>query len=277
MSTQNKKFTNEQLQYIRSTYAMQGPMGTVAYIARHLKSSDYLVKRTLNELEIKLKPKEDCSAKFSADIGFFDTIDTEEKAYWLGFMYADGSIKKRNYVQLALIDEQPLRAFKAALKADHPITKEKNNRSHFNRRDDTLFFLRIGSSRLANALVEKGCLLKKADRVFPTARQVPNSLIRHFVRGFFDGDGTLYISTTKNKVYGAIAVHPLFGVGLLQHLQVELNIDLNMHKDKSIKGITMCYNKLKLFLDYIYKDCAVVLDRKMQFYDLINEGKITVV
>jgi len=277
MNNPKRQFTPAELQYIKETYALSGGKGSISQIVRQLHSSDLVVRRTLIELGVKIKTKEESATKLSADFGFFDSIDTEEKAYWLGFMYADGSIKRRNYVQLALVEPEPLEAFKSALSAEHPVKREKNDRGKFNKPTDVMYFLRIGNARLARALLAQGCLAKKPARVFPTPQQVPSALLPHFVRGLFDGDGSLYYNTGKNKVYGALSIHPLLGVGLIQHLHDVLGIELAMHNDKTIKCITFCYDKLRVVLDYMYKNCTVALARKKGFYDAVSEGRLRII
>ena len=67
----------------------------------------------------------------------FDVIDTEEKAYWLGFLYADGNVSNtKNEVGITLqsSDIKHLYKFKTFLKSSKIPTlnvSEKYNRCRF--------------------------------------------------------------------------------------------------------------------------------------------------
>ena len=76
----------------------EGKSGTE--IAKSLNTHRSVVYRKLNKIGIKI-PNYHNSLKFDNTV--FDIINTEEKAYWLGFLYADGSVSKnRNVVELSL-------------------------------------------------------------------------------------------------------------------------------------------------------------------------------
>ena len=63
------------------------------------------------------------SRKYNFDENFFDKIDTEEKAYWLGFIYADGAIFKRTLsIRLSTKDIHHLEKFKKILNTDAAIS-----------------------------------------------------------------------------------------------------------------------------------------------------------
>ena len=55
------------------------------------------------------------------DINYFDNINSFKKAYWLGFLSADGSLKN-NKVQICLSDRDHIEKFKEDLKSEHKIS-----------------------------------------------------------------------------------------------------------------------------------------------------------
>lgn len=113
----------------------------------------------------------------------FHIIDTEEKAYWLGFLYADGYVSKYNQIEvsLSLEDEEHLIKLKQFINTNTNIIKDEH-------RCRLLFC----SKELANDLAQLGCVNNKSLILqFPTEQQVPQELIRHFLRGYVDGDGCL--------------------------------------------------------------------------------------
>ena len=64
--------------------------------------------------------------KFKVNDDYFEIIDTEEKAYWLGFLYADGCVaRKGNYYNIkidqALYDYEHVLKFKEAINSTYPV------------------------------------------------------------------------------------------------------------------------------------------------------------
>ena len=85
-------FSEEQIQEIVYLYTVQNV--SIHKIAERYQTSDRPIARILKENNIKIK-KNDFYQKKNCNENFFDIIDTEEKAYWLGFIYADGCISHR--------------------------------------------------------------------------------------------------------------------------------------------------------------------------------------
>ena len=118
------------------------------------------------------------------DETIFENIDTEEKAYWLGFLYADGYVNNRQ-VELTLKadDLEHIEKFKNFMKSNHKISYRK---------DINAYRITICSTKIAYDLNNLGCVQAKSlILTFPTEEQVPNDLIHHFMRGYFDGDGCI--------------------------------------------------------------------------------------
>ena len=136
----------------------------------------------------------------------FETIDTEEKAYWLGFLYADGYVSKYNQIEvsLALEDEEHLGKLKTFINTNTNIIK-----------DDHRARLLFCSQKLATDLARLGCVNGKSlILTFPTSEQLPDELVRHFLRGYVDGDGCL--CCTKKTQQFCITSTPEFFEGMLK-------------------------------------------------------------
>ncbi len=132
----------------------------------------------------------------------FDTIDTEEKAYWLGFLYADGNISKEGHrleVNLSMKDLDHLLKLKSFLKGDDLEIRIDTNKGE----QYPMCRMSVRNEHLWNSLNDKGCvpckslILKWPHESIFTKKQ----LIRHFVRGYWDGDGTIGLYRGK---YGII-------------------------------------------------------------------------
>ena len=200
----------------------------------------------------------------------FQVIDTEEKAYWLGFLYADGSVGSTdNRIELGLAEKdlKHVEKFKNFIGLNNKISYRLNSKSYRYSFKDKVF---------KDILIQQGCVPKKSLILkFPTENQVPDYLIRHFIRGYFDGDGH-FSNTTECFEVGFIGTED-FIKKCLEKLPEDLNKDLsikNVHrKDGAKKYGFYSYHDVLCFLDFIYKDASIYLDRKYEKYiDFIENG-----
>ena len=123
---------------------------------------------------------------------YFKTIDTEEKAYILGFLYADGYNSDKQVVITQLEqDVDILEKINKALDADNQIKRKLQNTNN-----KTVCQLCYSSIDMCADLTNLGCFRNKSLAcTFPTF--LDKSLIRHFIRGYFDGDGCVWIGKRK--------------------------------------------------------------------------------
>lgn len=205
--------------------------------------------------------------KKKIDSTIFSIIDTEEKAYWLGFLYADGCVKDSNGIELALQaqDVDHLDKFKKFLKWEGKI--------YFNKKSNS-YRIMFQDAIIAQSLIDLGCFPRKSLTLkFPTEEQVPNNLIRHFIRGYFDGDGSIslnYSKTTDLYSGGCAIMGTLEFLVRLKEKLIENGIYANykirttLSKAMSI-DIYTSRNKSQ-FIHFLYKDCNIYLDRKYDKY-----------
>lgn len=135
--------------------------------------------------------------KYFFDVDYFEKIDTSEKAYWLGFMYADGCIEPTLYgeeslkLAVGVKDIDVLQKFKQDLKSTYPIRFDES-RHHANPACQGQGICCYKSQKAVNDLISKGCVRRKSLILeFPTESQVPKKFIYDFIRGYFDGDGSI--------------------------------------------------------------------------------------
>lgn len=189
----------------------------------------------------------------------FHTIDTEEKAYWLGFLYADGYISKYNQVEvsLALKDEDHLIKLKKFINTNTKIIK-----------DDYRCRLLFCSKELVKDLANLGCVNNKSlILTFPTEEQVPQELLRHFLRGYVDGDGCL-CCTEKTQQFSITSTEEFFD-GMLTRTGWDKN---KCNYYLSGKAITWRCHKdvMPQYLKYLYDDCNIYLNRKYEKYKTLT-------
>ncbi len=243
-------------------------------VAKELNIKMHYVYYTLRKNNINRRSLSNSHIVHSFDRNFFSKIDTEEKAYFLGFLYADGNVH-RNAMQICLQprDEVILIKLKDCLKATHKITNDRGYKR-----------FTITSEDFVNQLENLGCHRQKTFSIrFPNNNIVPNHLIRHFIRGYFDGDGCITYSIYKkenNRIRWALQIISNYDF-LLKFQEIfakkcDLNIYPLVHEKRSNRPIYyMRYcgstnkNLLKIF-DYLYSDSAIYLKRKYNKFIEIN-------
>lgn len=163
------------------------------------------IKRLLIKNGIKLKTfLESRNRKHFCDKNFFKKVNNEEKAYWLGFLYADGCIT--NYginLMLSQNDIEVLQNYKKSIKFTGDIELRNdmiNYGGKYGIKESKMAKIRIHDKEMANDIKKLGCMSRKTFLLkFPTEKQVPRKYIRHFIRGYFDGDGSVWERKYKRK------------------------------------------------------------------------------
>ena len=199
----------------------------------------------------------------------FETIDTEEKAYWLGFLYADGSVgSKEHKIELGLAEQdlKQIEKFRDFIGIMNKISYRPTTKS---------YRYSFRSESCKEDLIKQGCVPKKSLILkFPTEDQVPKDLIRHFIRGYFDGDGW-FTNTDSCFQIGLIGTED-FIKGFLDNIEIynKENKIFNVHRENGAKRyVFSAYTDVLNFLNWIYKDATIYLNRKYEHYlDFINNG-----
>ena len=206
------------------------------------------------------------------DESYFDVIDNQDKAYFLGFLYADGyNNTKRGSVILSLkeIDLHILEDLNKLLQPTKPLQyiDYKGKQKSTNQ-----YRLVVSSRKISNALVNLGCGNKKTFILkFPNNEQVPFKLIHHFVRGYFDGDGS--VNNGKREHISVVGTREF-----LTDLQLLLIQQLNFtatkfitrfpERNNNITSLVYCgVNRCNDFSNWLYKDANLYLNRKKAVFD----------
>lgn len=195
---------------------------------------------------------------------FFEIIDNEEKAYFLGLLMVDGCNNRTGFaISLQEEDSYILENFKNA------ISYTGNIKSYFYRRNDShkYFVLKIRSRKISNDLIKHSVVPKKSYAAeFP--KNIPKNLHHHFIRGVFDGDGCASICN-KNLYFSFVG-----SKDLLDEINKIISENCSINKAKTRKNtiennniINMCWsgsNNAKKFRDWLYKDATLFLNRKKE-------------
>lgn len=206
---------------------------------------------------------------------YFDNIDTEEKAYWLGFMYADGNLSKptrkvgdktkpyyRMEVSLKEDDCNHLEKLRKALDMEAPVRIAHTNFEQSNR-------ARLGwnSKHMWKTLNSYGCTPQKSLSLkFPNVNIFANkSLIKHFIRGYIDGDGCLsFCDKDHKKTYLSI----LGTEDVLENIQnwLPLQYKFQLYNKENVKQLAFAGKTAFFIENYLYKNCKIRLERKYNKY-----------
>lgn len=202
--------------------------------------------------------------RYRQDDSFFDVIDTEEKAYWLGFLFADGNVRSRSpnhgeiRLSLKISDREHVEKFKAAIKSQSPICVTHRG---------VAVTLTVTSRQLFDALVRLGCVPNKTNN--HGTPKLPDHLVRHFYRGYIDGDGCIYV---KGVRVGLFILGPAkFLTTLRAWIQRKTRLpgrELQLTGDNNVIS-RLDYGggqQVQYILDHIYGDSQISLSRKLQKY-----------
>lgn len=194
---------------------------------------------------------------------YFNKINNQTKAYWLGYLYADGNVyfgKSKEYrLSLPSKDYEHLVQFNKCLDSEYPIYRIQDKK-----RNTYYYRIEVTSKVLTEALVKQGVVPRKTFIIkFPELRK---DLIRHFIRGYFDGDGTIYIKPKKQGYYLGItsgSKQPLLQMKKI--LRESLKVAFYIYSIKKYHTLSMqgCRTpKLLKVYRYFYKNSSVFLERK---------------
>lgn len=256
-----QKWTDQQIQYLIENYKDK----TNKELAEILHKTKVAVDMKANNLGLK-------NTKYSYDQNFFSVIDTEEKAYWCGFIMADGCVTIQEdinscelTIQLQKSDVGHLKKFNKSIGGNAEITFFTQICS-FTGKPTEACRIRFYSQQLVHGLGQYGVIpCKSLIKQFPS--NIPDSLMNHFIRGYFDGNGTIY--TYQNNPRCSFATGSKdFVIGLQTYLwthgfrcgKICKTHDAHVYtfaileKDKGIYS----------FLKFIYNNSSIYLDRKYQ-------------
>lgn len=211
--------------------------------------------------------------KKAVDNNYFSVIDTSEKAYWLGMLAADGSVGINNYIEfcLKLEDKKHVEKFRTAIKSKHKIGEKT---IHLNGKEYKASRIIIRDSKLNSDLCKYGvCNNKSLITRFPF--DIPQKFYKDFIRGYFDGDGSIYSyiqSNGKLRYEIAISTGSMDMVNdLLEVVMKETGLLLKFRKARTCYDLRL-YDQDQIieFLNYLYKDSLIYLDRKYELYTLCH-------
>ena len=220
---------------------------TTKEITNNLKISTRSINNYAKKL--KIKPKRQNRNKFNID--FFEKIDTEEKAYMLGFISADGYISSNNRTLCFRISKKDI----DIIEKFNKLIDFKNNIIY---KENTID-INYCSIKMVKDLEKYGIVRNKTKTVY--LPELEDKLIKHFIRGYIDGDGCI----------GKKQVSIIFGSEKMYRDMLKTFEKKSKGKISSLKKdnyyiIQLCRRNCDL-IKYLYEDSKIYLDRKKQSYN----------
>jgi len=212
--------------------------------------------------------------KYICNEEYFSNIDTEDKAYWLGFIYGDGHItNKKLVINLNYGDVSHLYQFKFNVCSTHPVLPYVSINGDYQSFEHSL---EINRMNLVSNLRKKKVPIgnKHAIIKFPY-EHVPRRLWWHFIRGLVDADGGIsytYYPKEKRYRYSFYLESSQEMLKSIRNLFAKY-LSLPENKIESIKGtflLRYCsFEAIAKIYRILYKNATVFLERKRNRFEEI--------
>ena len=213
------------------------------------------ITRLLKEQNVVLRNASERRREYRVDETFFDEIDTEYKAYVLGMWFADGyNNEVKGQITLTLKDRDILGVIRTAMTVEIPIFQ--NCKGYYT--------LSVASRRMSSCLARLGCTQRKTMSLeFPNDLQ--QALIRHFIRGYFDGDGCIHIrKQSENRVIHILGTES-FLTSMARHLPCPCTVKQRSSSMIWYLGITK-NSSIAAFAEYLYLKAIIWMERKHSLF-----------
>lgn len=213
---------------------------------------------------------------YNVDQDYFATIDTNNKAYVLGMLYADGNVSKNKFnLQLSLRwdDKEILEKISQDMKSDKPLyfrNFEQYN-DKYKIKAQNQWCLTIHSKKIHQDLEQWGVVACKT-HILTYPNFLTDEQHSHFLRGNIDGDGCIHSYNGHNASVDINGTYEFcFGAKeIIEHfVDVHCSLIPVNFKDRKIptyRTIISGRNQVIKFLNWLYKDANLYMQRKYNIY-----------
>lgn len=249
----SKYWTDDEIEFLKNNYKDM----TYKELSNKLGRSKSAIDIKINKLGFK-------KSNYNYNYSFFNEINSEEKAYWLGFIAADGCVyvnDKTNscevFIKLQASDVNHLRKFNKALNGNvSPKFEEKL--CNLNNKLEKCCIIRFYNQEMAHDLIKHNVTPNKSLTLkFPTT--LKDEYVKYFIRGYFDGNGCIINSrcdfTCASDSFIDSLRKVLYDEGIYTYVREQ-------KENKSKRVVISGKENINNFLNYIYKDATIYLDRK---------------
>lgn len=257
-------FTNEQVKEIITLYTIDKL--SMKAIGEKYGVSKTVINRILMENNISKKQDNHI---YQCNYDYFENIDSDEKAYWLGFLAADGCNYRRETNATILLnihqkDSDHLIKFQASLNSNIPIKNLIQNDGFSNNTPMSRFA--INSMKMSKDLEKLGIVPRKSLILKPPI--IDEKYYLPFILGYFDGDGSI----CKLKQYNNYEWSIQGTKEMLNWINSVLQLDCKLRQRNPNSNLNNYYisiggtNKIYNILYKLYNSCNIHLERKYLIY-----------
>lgn len=248
---------------------------TLTFLSQKYHCRTEAIKNVLNQYNIKIK-KRGQSKNRSIKEDFFDQIDTEEKAYFLGLLFTDGNVQpdksgKRSpqiRIQLKMSDINILQELRTILNIQSKIFYDK-------RKNKESAVLSFRNQHMAESLSKYGIIQNKT-YLTKHLPEIPKQFRKDFLRGLLDGDGSIYQERSGRFIIDFCSYHE----SICQDFKNLCNCFLTTQNTSGIANYSSAYHirfsrqsTVKQLATVLYKDSKISLARKYSLAERIFEDK----
>lgn len=263
------EFSQEQIEDILNKYQNNWSQQK---IADFYKVSRTVIKRVL-EIQCEGLIIRNRTSKYKYQQDIFEIIDTAEKAYWLGFLAADGCNYQREHNASIILnvhekDIKHLEKFKQFCHTDAEIKSYIGYEGFSNQ--TPMCKITLNSKKISNDLIDKGILPNKSLILQPP--HILEEFYKPFILGYFDGDGSI----SKSSQYNNYSISIQGTKEILTWICEVLDWDAKLEK-RNINSNNNSYyircggtNKPYQILNQLYNSCEIHLDRKFNIYKTLE-------
>lgn len=266
------KLTKEKKDEVVKIYQNQSI--TISKLAKLVELSNPTVIKILDEYKITRHKKARILSP-DMDEHYFDVIDKEEKAYFLGFIITDGNVfcpKNGNRQKSISItqysnDEYILRKFKDEIKVNTSIAHDGRGCSQISIRSNIM-----SASLSKYGIVENKTLVS----YLPI---VSDEYMPHLIRGILDGDGHIKAIQTNNRNRFLHSISFSGTHQLMEDISNYLSTNLGVlhskvydYTNRHLSEVKwQSKDDMKKIGDWIYRDATVYLIRKYKRYKYFHD------
>lgn len=256
-------FSDEKIQKIINLYLKENK--SLSFIGELFNCNRNVIKRILIENNVSLRQR---THKYSANYDIFEKIDSNEKAYWLGFLAADGCNYQRKQNASIIInihqkDIEQLKKFKNFCQTEAEIVSYITSVGFSN--NTPMCKIVLNSKKMSLDLADKGIVPQKSLILKPP--KIEQKYYLPFILGYFDGDGSIYKTSQYNNYSLSFQGTKEILIWICDVLKLEIPLE---QRKESVKneyyircgGTNKPYNILK----QLYNSCEIHLERKYQIY-----------
>jgi DNA-binding transcriptional regulator WhiA len=234
-------------------------------LASQYRVHSSIIYSHLEKMGIDRRRSGDVRRRYHFNERYFCRLDSANSCYWLGFLFADGSISEVSNalrVNLQASDAAHLQALLMDLETTSHQVKYKVTSGH------SVAGIAITSLYLRQDLASWGMAQPKNERQIPP---MPQQFKRHFIRGYFDGDGSISVhGTLKREDWKASIVstsHSMVGQIASAILEVAIPCSIYSPTNTNLWYLSIGGNQVKRFGQWLYTDASRYLTRKKERFD----------